>query len=191
MTDVWILNGQQQRLRQVRLPRAVTLVMQGKAIIWRARPDHQLRSKTMIMPWPEALLLLRHVPARPRVPWNVEGVFQRDHFRCQYCGRSLARDEATIDHVLPRCACKRLNLPANTWTNTVTACRKCQDRKADRTLEQAWMRFIGGPPVEPAAPAVEFDPCLYEWLEHRQHSPTSYDVGLFLCEVNWRWSVQL
>ncbi len=125
------------------------------------------------MPWPEALLLLRYVPARPHVPWRVEGVFKRDRFRCQYCGRLLARDEATIDHVLPRCVCKRLALPANTWTNTVTACRPCQDRKADKTMEQARMRFVGKAPVEPAAPVVEFDAALYEWLEqHKQQSLT-------------------
>jgi hypothetical protein len=175
MAGVWILNSQQQRLHQVRLQRAVSLVLDGKAVLWQANHSRPLRDTrgNCVMPWPEAVLLLRYVPARPRLPWSAEGVFQRDRFRCQYCGRSLARDEATIDHVLPRCTCERLGLPANIWTNTVTACRPCQDRKADKTMAQARMRFKFGAPVEPSAPAVEFDPRLYDWTRPLRASTDS------------------
>ncbi len=65
-------------------------------------------------------------------------VFARDGYTCQYCntlGTSL-----TIDHILPR---SRGGL--HDWRNVVTACKRCNHRKAGRTPKEAGMKLTSLP----------------------------------------------
>ncbi|BBM97594.1 hypothetical protein MPTK1_1g06840 [Marchantia polymorpha subsp. ruderalis] len=73
---------------------------------------------------------------------NRSNVFMRDKFCCQYC---TSRENLTIDHVQ---AASRGG--GWTWDNLVTACSKCNLKKADKTLEEARMKLIK-PPKEPKA----------------------------------------
>eukprot|EP00878_Enallax_costatus_P018955 GHUV01019982.1.p1 GENE.GHUV01019982.1~~GHUV01019982.1.p1 ORF type:complete len:172 (+),score=36.11 GHUV01019982.1:551-1066(+) len=52
----------------------------------------------------------------------------RDHHKCQYCGSSK---ELTLDHVIPVC-----RGGVNSWTNLVTACMACNQKKGDKSLAQ-------------------------------------------------------
>jgi len=55
----------------------------------------------------------------------------RDGFQCQYCQKSFAPADLTCDHVVPR------SRGGNTdWENTVAACRPCNHRKGDLSLQQ-------------------------------------------------------
>jgi hypothetical protein len=60
-------------------------------------------------------------------------VFKRDRHMCQYCG---TRGELTLDHVMPQS-----RGGPDTWENLVSACVKCNQRKADRTPEEAGMKL--------------------------------------------------
>lgn len=72
-------------------------------------------------------------------------LYARDRHLCAYCGIDYSARHLTIDHVLPR---SRKGL--NTWTNTVTACKPCNVKKADRTPEEAGMLLL----YVPYAPTV-------------------------------------
>lgn len=72
------------------------------------------------------------------------GVLARDQFRCAYC----ARRGTTVDHLAPRS-----RGGADSWMNTVAACAECNQRKADRTPEQAGMRLLRRP-FEPTPEAT-------------------------------------
>ena len=93
---------------------------------------------------------LRHCPAHlrqraaPPRHWSRKGVLLRDNFTCIYCGarpgsrqkgRVLARNDLTIDHILPRSRGGR-----DHWTNTACACTACNHRKGDRLPHEAGMR---------------------------------------------------
>ena len=54
-------------------------------------------------------------------------IFRRDANTCQYCG---SKKDLTIDHVVPVSKGGK-----NTWTNMVTACHKCNNKKGDKSLE--------------------------------------------------------
>src|SRR5579885_118810 len=76
-------------------------------------------------------------------------LFQRDRNLCLYCGEQFAASELTRDHVVPvsrggQCV----------WENCVTACRSCNQRKDDRTPEEAGMKLL----------AVPYTPNLAEYL---------------------------
>lgn len=73
-------------------------------------------------------------------PLNNRELFHRDHHLCLYCGGAFPDRELTRDHIVP--LSKR---GADEWTNVVTACRACNHRKADRTLEQAGMKLLAVP----------------------------------------------
>ena len=87
---------------------------------------------------------------RRSVGFSYRAVHERDHWTCAYCGRSVSRAPAceallaTVDHILPVSRGGR-----SSWTNLVSACKGCNNRKADRTPAEAGMplRFA---PYDPA-----------------------------------------
>lgn len=76
-------------------------------------------------------------------------LFQRDRNICLYCGRQFPARELTRDHILPVS-----RGGASLWENCVTACRSCNQRKDDRTPEEAGMKLL----------AVPYTPNLAEYL---------------------------
>ena len=78
------------------------------------------------------------------VKFSRVNVATRDAFVCQYCNTKHTLSKLTYDHVLPRSRGGR-----TTWENIVMACYPCNERKADRTPEQAGMK-LRKQPVKPA-----------------------------------------
>lgn len=76
-----------------------------------------------------------------------ENVFIRDDYTCQYCGAYGDNIELTFDHVTPRCKGGQTN-----WNNIVTACEKCNRKKADKTLNESGMDLINLPYVPKWSP---------------------------------------
>jgi len=64
-------------------------------------------------------------------------LYARDFHICAYCAEEFNDSRLTIDHVIPRSRGGK-----NTWMNTVSACKPCNVKKADRTPEEAKMHLI-------------------------------------------------
>ena len=58
-------------------------------------------------------------------------IFERDGYRCVYCGEQFAADELTLDHVQPR-----VGGGDHSEGNLVTACKACNTLKGHRRLSQ-------------------------------------------------------
>ena len=103
---------------------------------------HSAKDKLLV---PEIILLTHYnaVPPR-RVKFSRRNIFERDRFTCQYCGRTPARNDLSIDHVVPRS-----RGGSTTWSNVVLACTECNARKRDRVPRAAGMR-LQRTPREPA-----------------------------------------
>jgi len=82
-------------------------------------------------------------------PLNNRELFRRDSHLCLYCLNEMADEKLTRDHVIPVSQGGK-----NTWTNVVTACRSCNQRKGAQTPEQAKMRLH----------ALPYTPNFAEWL---------------------------
>jgi len=55
-------------------------------------------------------------------------ILKRDSFQCQYCGMAVTLQSANIDHVKPwKFGGRTLG------KNLVTACRRCNEKKGNRT----------------------------------------------------------
>lgn len=98
---------------------------------------------------PEVIVLktYNHLPQRD-VKYSRQTLFQRDKFKCAYCGYKFDKNSLTVDHILPRSKGGHSN-----WSNTVSCCKPCNFKKADRTPEQANMKLL----VKPKKP-VWFSP---------------------------------
>ncbi|ADE55333.1 HNH endonuclease [Coraliomargarita akajimensis] len=88
------------------------------------------------------VLLLREYSKLPvqEVKFTRENLFERDNYRCQYCGDSFEALELNMDHVIPRDKGGRTS-----WENIVTSCIQCNSRKANRLPHQASMHLIRKP----------------------------------------------
>ena len=71
-------------------------------------------------------------------------VIWRDNNTCQYCNKKFLSSDLTLDHVIPKS-----RGGANTWTNLVASCKKCNQKKANRTPEEAEMK-LAKKPVKPS-----------------------------------------
>ena len=58
-------------------------------------------------------------------------VFERDDFRCVYCGEQFPAEELTLDHVQPR-----VRGGDRSEGNLVTACKACNTLKGHRRLSE-------------------------------------------------------
>lgn len=74
------------------------------------------------------------------VKLNRKNIFARDRNQCQYCGRTFATSELSLDHVVPRS-----QEGGETWENLVCACAGCNARKGGRTPDQAGMTLVRRP----------------------------------------------
>lgn len=88
------------------------------------------------------VLLLRDYGQLPgqEVKFTRENLFERDNYRCQYCGNSFEAKELNMDHVIPRDRGGRTS-----WENIVTSCIQCNTNKANRLPHQANMHLIRKP----------------------------------------------
>lgn len=80
-----------------------------------------------------------------------ENVYIRDNFTCQYCGVRHTFKNLTLDHVVPAS-----KMGPKTWTNVVTACKTCNQRKANRTPVTAQMPLLTEPRIPQSLPPPEF-----------------------------------
>jgi 5-methylcytosine-specific restriction endonuclease McrA len=71
-----------------------------------------------------------------------KNVLLRDNNQCQYCGTS--RGPMTVDHIIPKTMGG-----TDSWENLVCACPRCNNKKGNRTPEQAGMKL----PRKPSRPS--------------------------------------
>tara|TARA_R100001591_G_scaffold115659_2_gene131484 strand:+ start:272 stop:805 length:534 start_codon:yes stop_codon:yes gene_type:complete len=67
-------------------------------------------------------------------------IILRDNNTCQYCNLELPSEKLTLDHIMPKSKGGK-----NTWDNLVASCKKCNQKKGNRTPEQANMKLINKP----------------------------------------------
>lgn len=84
---------------------------------------------------PAVIRLKRYISEhKHKVKFSRRNVFGRDSYACLYCGVQPGSEELTYDHVLPRSRGGK-----TTWENIATCCWDCNEKKADRTPDEARM----------------------------------------------------
>ena len=103
--------------------------------------DEEISSPSVTFKLPSVIVLKNVVKFISRgVKPSRKNILWRDKSKCQYCGVIEAPKDMTIDHVIPRS-----RGGGNTWSNLVTCCKKCNQKKRDRTPEEANMCLLQMP----------------------------------------------
>ncbi|WP_257294010.1 HNH endonuclease [Endozoicomonas sp. YOMI1] len=82
----------------------------------------------------------RLFPCRNNPALTNYSLFERDNHQCMYCGRFFKTKELTRDHIVPK---SRGGF--DDWMNVVAACRRCNQFKGDKLLENTKMSLIALP----------------------------------------------
>jgi 5-methylcytosine-specific restriction endonuclease McrA len=136
-----LLNISYEPIRLVSWQTAVSEWFLGKVEIL-ASYDELLHSCYLEIPTPAVVRLIRrhHQYRQENVPLERRYVYARDSWKCCYCGERFPDEHLTYDHVVPQSRGGRM-----TWTNIVTACTQCNNRKDDRTPDEAGMPLLSRP----------------------------------------------
>jgi hypothetical protein len=135
--NVTVLNADYEVLHTVSLNHAIRMIVRGVAEV------HEATDELIgIFIRPISVRLLKYVVTTWRYQrqpkWSKNGVLRRDNYSCAFCSAKAN----TIDHVMPRAQGGK-----NSWKNTVAACSPCNNKKANRTPEQAKMPLLYTPRV--------------------------------------------
>ena len=123
--------------------RAIVLLILGKAELISAKDSKVISSVRTRLPFPTVvrLRIYIHVPYK-KIVLSRKNILRRDSYKCQYCNRSdLA---LTLDHIIPRS-----KGGDDSWENLVAACVKCNNKKGDRTPEDAGL-LLRKKPTKPS-----------------------------------------
>ena len=135
-----VLNCAYEPCNVVSAKRAMTLVMGGKALV--ERPSkHVIHTSRMSIQIPSVIRLLvyRRVPRHNRAV-SRKSILMRDRYTCQYCRQVFVPKQLTLDHVVPKS-----RGGGSTWENLVACCFRDNNKKGNRTPEEAGMTLAHKP----------------------------------------------
>jgi 5-methylcytosine-specific restriction endonuclease McrA len=137
-----VLNASYEPVQMIDWQKAIYMVVTDKAEIV-STYKKVVRSVSQTMALPKVIKLKRYirmVSDLTTIRYSRRNILLRDRMECQYCGKTCMASEATLDHVIPRSRGGKSN-----WENVVTACSKCNNRKDDRTPDEANMKLLSVP----------------------------------------------
>ena len=137
---VLLLNQTYEPLGTVSVARAVIMTFKNKVTVEEFDGQRVLRSAHAEWPVPSVIRRREYINVRRRreaASAKRLRIYMRDKFRCQYCGDKKAATELTLDHIVPRS-----RGGDNSPINIVAACLACNNRKGDRTPEEARMPLL-------------------------------------------------
>lgn len=81
-----------------------------------------------------------NAPYRTTPPLTNSSLFRRDQNICLYCGKQFFDRDLTRDHIHPRSRGGK-----DSWLNVITACRRCNQHKGNRTLQECGLELLALP----------------------------------------------
>jgi 5-methylcytosine-specific restriction endonuclease McrA len=137
---VLVLNATFEPINVTAVRRALVLLFKGVAQAEETQTaEVHSSSRTMAVPSVIRLLSYRHIPQQSRA-LSRKNILMRDKNTCQFCARIFTAPELTLDHVVPRSRGGR-----SSWENLVACCYQCNNRKGDRTPEEAGVKLVRRP----------------------------------------------
>lgn len=137
MERVILLNSDYSFLNVISWKRAIRLMVKGKAeVVKSSEKTIRNAERTVELIIPKVLRLMDLVKSvyKNRVPFSKRNVFVRDDFTCAYCG--CTEERLTIDHIIPKS-----KGGGSSFENCVASCKPCNNKKNDRTPQQAGMNL--------------------------------------------------
>lgn len=141
--DTLVLNYMGMPHERISWQNAVALLVREVAEVVEEYTDRLIRSQRWTLKMPSIIRLLTKVKRKRGLKFSRQNVFLRDKGKCQYCGVRVTLQDATFDHVVPRCQGGQTR-----WENIVISCVSCNQKKSGRTPHEAGMNLH----IEPIRP---------------------------------------
>lgn len=151
--SVLIINASWVPIHLVTWEKAVSLIYNGKVKCidsdwvsyekedWLELSKHTkdfyvMRSPSVSIALPEVASLKSYRKLRKEkgVKFSRQNILTRDGNRCAFCGGIFPTKDLTLDHLKAKS-----KGGATSWDNILTACRSCNQKKGDKTPEEAGM----------------------------------------------------
>lgn len=131
---VILLNNDYTYINRISVRRALRLIAKGKVTVEK-HSEKVIRtvSDEIVVPLILRLVKLVRKIYKKAITWSKKNVMVRDGFSCVYCGSS---ENLNIDHVIPQSKGGK-----NSFENTVTSCKTCNNKKGDKFLRDVNMYF--------------------------------------------------
>lgn len=140
---VLLLNKAYEPIGVIGMMRAVSLVFRQRAHVERVDGSRVLHTQHSEYPVPSVIVLKQYHDLRRKRRESKKyrfHIFVRDKFRCQYCGKKFNQFELTLDHILPKS-----KAGSEEAENLATSCKPCNQRKGNRTPDEARMPLLATP----------------------------------------------
>lgn len=148
-TSVLVLNQNYEPLNITNVRRAVVLLCMGKAEVVKDDTGY-IRSIEQSFRIPTVVRLVYFVKRPvPELKLSRKSVLARDDYTCQYCGEKGSN--LTLDHIIPRDRGGKTE-----WENLACCCLKCNNKKANRTPQEARMQLCRPPRKPKYVPYISF-----------------------------------
>jgi 5-methylcytosine-specific restriction endonuclease McrA len=132
------------------------LVYKVKGLIaWSLGDEMPYRGGTCRRTGEESVVLVPNIIALAnevydgRISLTNQNLFQRDDHICCYCGKRFARSSLTREHIVPVS-----RGGPDSWTNCATACKRCNNLKDCKLLEEIGWKLLYVPYVPNHAEAL-------------------------------------
>ena len=137
--SVLMLNQNYEPLSICSARRAIVLLFQGKAEMIEKADGLKIHTVSTAFNLPSVVRLWQYkkVPYK-RIILSRKNILIRDGNCCQYCG--TYKGSMTVDHIIPKTQGGR-----DTWENLVCCCGVCNNKKGNRTPDQACMTLYKKP----------------------------------------------
>jgi 5-methylcytosine-specific restriction endonuclease McrA len=137
--NVLVLNQNYEPLSVCTVKRAVVMVFLERAEIIEKLDGYKIRSISTSIAVPSVVRLASYIKVPTKhIMLTRKNIIKRDGGRCQYCGKKSS--QMTVDHVIPK-----IHGGKDTWENLVAACQDCNNKKGQRSPEQANMQLLRKP----------------------------------------------
>jgi 5-methylcytosine-specific restriction endonuclease McrA len=157
--QVLLLNNSYEPLKVISWQKAIILLFKEKVAVVEEYNHHLIRSEKLVLKMPAVIQLHHYVNPRnyQTMRFSKENIFFRDNYTCAYCGQRFCKTQLTLDHVVPFSRGGK-----KTWSNIVTACHECNNKKGDRDLHQLEFKLL----TQPHKPPIYNYLTYYNKLQH-------------------------
>lgn len=142
-----------ERALMIRHPDYITINAEQWMSLSVSESDKSIMTTRGNLPMPEVIIARFYDRTDLRHPvCNRKNIIKRDGLICQYTGKPISRQEATIDHILPRC-----RGGATSWENCVVSSFSVNNKKGAHTPEEV-NYILKNKPSRPSWGLVDFLP---------------------------------
>jgi 5-methylcytosine-specific restriction endonuclease McrA len=108
--------------------------------------EHHTHQSSKTVQFPSVIVLKSYISDRKlSITCNRRNAAWIYDYTCQYCDQSFKFSDLTMDHVIPKS-----KGGDSSWWNIVIACKKCNNKKGNRTPAEANMKLS----CEPKPPKI-------------------------------------